>query len=623
MLNRVIRYGTYRLLALAVLLLCGGYVATAAETDDSPIVYIDGAKYRVYTVVKGDPLYSLSKRFEVEIDNIVKANPVLAEGLKSGQTIKIPLSKAANKPAKKSKKEFTSHTVKRGETLYSISRRYSISVNTLIEDNNVDPTHLSVGTKLHIRRSEMGRTTEETTLKEITEQSEAMNSVTTDDNYDFHVVHSGETAENIAERFGTTVKQLLTLNHFKSGDDICEGVIIKVPTPTIAASTSEPTTATEEVTRVGEAVTFRSLDKEATARVALMLPFTQRGAVSQNYVDFYQGFLMGVDKVRMMGYSIDLDVFDTHHQHDVIASILNDNPTIAHSDLIVGPVYEDEIIPVSRFVEQHNIPLVSPLANLAQVESNSIFQMSPTAESRYNKVGDLFNGSRRIVVITSESIDADFKAEVERLIGNEPYLTHLYRYEHQSVIEEREKARAAGEEVEPTPSDMTPLLDSEEQTLFVILSSDEIEVDRILAALASAKISLTARTGKSAPYMIFGNNRWNRYRNIDRSLFFSNNVVMLSTYHVDRSNTTVRDFSQRYVKEFNSTPSLYTYRGYDAAVIFISALYGDLNKGLSLESHTPLQTPYRFTNDEASPSVRRNSEWVRVNYKSNFTITTE
>lgn len=622
MLNRVIRYGTYRLLALAVLLLCGGEVATAAETDDCPIVYIDGAKYKVYTVAKGDTLYSLSKCFGVEIDNIVKANPILTEGLKSGQTIKIPLSKAAHKSAKKSKKEFTSHTVKRGETLYSISRRYSISVNTLIEDNNVDPAHLAVGTKLHIRRSEAGRTTEETTLKEIAEQSEAMNSVTTDDNYDFHVVHSGETAENIAERFGTTVKQLLTLNHFKSGDDICEGVIIKVPTPTPAASTSEQTVAAEAVKR-SETVTFRSLDKEATARVALMLPFTQRGTVSQNYVDFYQGFLMGVDKVRMMGYSIDLDVFDTHHQHDVIASVLSDNPSLAHTDLIVGPVYEDEIIPVSRFAEQHNIPLVSPLANLTQIESNNIFQMSPTAESRYNKVSDLFNGSRRIVVITSENVDDDFKAEVERLIGNEPYHTHLYRYEHQSIIEEREKARAAGAEVEPTPSDMTPLLDSDEQTLFVILSSDEIEVDRILAALASAKISLTARTGKSAPYMIFGNNRWNRYRNIDRSLFFSNNVVMLSTYHVDRSNATVRDFSQRYIKEFNSTPSLYTYRGYDAAVIFISALYGNLNEGLSLESHTPLQTPYRFVTDEASPSVRRNSEWVRVNYKSNVTITTE
>lgn len=605
--------------AVAAMTLSSATIVSANNrNDEMQIVYIDGVKYNIYNVAKGDTLYSLSKRFGVSIDEITRINPSLVDGLKAGQALKIPLPKQSQKKAKKSKKQFQTHVVKRGETLFGISRRYEISLNTLIEDNNADPAHLAVGTKLYIRRSEIGQTTEQEAQTEVTEQSAAMNSVT-DNDYSFHVVHKGETAENIAARFNTTVEQLLLLNQMKSRSDICRGAIIKVP-KILSDTTNNADNNAEKVVAKPQSVKFRSLNAGQIARVSLLLPFTQRGTTSQNYIDFYQGFLMGIDSVRMAGHSIDLDVFDTRHDHTTIASILDSEP-LAQADLIVGPVYEDEVIPVSRHAEKHNIPIVSPLANLSQFESNAVFQMSPRLDDKYAKIANLFDGSRRVVVITSDAIDADFQTEAEKIIGTTPYITHLYRYEHQSVIEEREKARAEGEEVEPTPSDMTPLLESDEPTVFIILSSDEIEVDRILAALASARISLTARSCKVAPYVVFGNSRWNRYRNIDRSLFFANNVVMLSTYHVDRSNTGTLNFSKRYTKAFNALPSLYAYRGYDAAVIFLSSLYSGIDTGLQNERFVPLQTPYNFSTDE--DTTRRNNEWVRVNYNSNYTITTE
>ncbi len=605
--------------AVATLTLSTSATALADNKEGNmQIVYIDGVKYNIYNVAKGDTLYSLSKRFGISIDEITRINPSLVDGLKAGQALKIPLAKQNQKKVKKPKKQFQTHTVKRGETLFGISRRYEISLNTLIEDNNVDPAHLAVGTKLYIRRSEIGQTSEQEAQTEVAEQSAAMNSVT-DNDYSFHVVHKGENAENIASRFGTTVEQLLALNQMKSSNEICRGAIIKVP-KILSDSTQSTSDGSKESEAKPQSVVFRSLKAGETARVALMLPFTQRGTTSQNYIDFYQGFLMGIDSIRMAGHSIDLDVFDTCHDHTTIASILDSEP-LSQADLIVGPVYEDEVIPVSRHAEKRNIPIVSPLANMSQFESNAVFQMSPRLDAKYTKIANLFDGSRRVVVITSDTIDSDFQTEAEKIIGTTPHLTHLYRYEHQSIIEEREKARAEGKEVEPTPSDMAPLLESDEPTVFVILSSDEIEVDRILAALASARISLTARSCKVAPYVVFGNSRWNRYRNIDRSLFFANNVVMLSTYHIDRSNARVLNFSKSYTKAFNTLPSLYTYRGYDAAIIFVSSLYSNIGTGLQGEHFTPLQTPYNF--DTSDHTTRRNNEWVRVNYNSNYTITTE
>ena len=140
--------------ALAALFCCG-----VASAQSEQIVYIDGVKYTAYTAQQGDTLYSLSKRYGVTIDQITTANPVLAEGLKAGQTIKIPHPAEPTKKQKqpkRSKKQFKSYVVRKGDTLYSIARKYEISVATLMEDNaGVDPAHLAVGQTLYIRNSQI------------------------------------------------------------------------------------------------------------------------------------------------------------------------------------------------------------------------------------------------------------------------------------------------------------------------------------------------------------------------------------------------------------------------------------------------------------------------------------
>ena len=57
-------------------------------------------------------------------------------------------------------------------------------------------------------------------------------------------------------------------------------------------------------------------------------------------------------------------------------------------------------------------------------------------------------------------------------------------------------------------------------------------------------------------------------------------------------------------------------------MIFIRSLYNDMESGLEGLRYSPLLTPYIFIEDNNS-KVRTNNEWIRVNYNSNFTITTE
>lgn len=621
-----------RISVAALALLMGIGVATA---QNEQIVYIDGVKYTVYTVVKGDTLYSLSKRYNITIEELTAANPAMADGLKAGCNIKIPhkVEPKSKKSPKKSKRLFRSYKVAKGDTMYSIARLFEISVTTLIEDNaNIDPAQIKVGDIIYVRRDQIGTVTEQQNREHLDNQQKAMNSVASDQ-YSYHVVHQGETAESIAQRFDTKVKTLLELNGFDSRDSIREGLIIKVPKPKSGTALpqqpaqgqqpQEQTTpaVTEPKAEVVEDVRFRALYPDTRAEVALMLPLGTRERANQNYVDFYQGFLLAADSLRLEGYESHIHLYNTAHDIAKVDQIIA-SEQLKSANLIIGPVYEDTLIPVARYAQKHSIPVVSPLANLTQSSYSNVFQMSPRAESKFAKVANLFDGSHRIVVITSQTIDKDFDAEIKQLLGEREYTTHHYVYEHPSVIEKRQKALAEGQEAEPSPSDLSPLLDSTEKTLFIILAGTEVETDRILAALASANISLASRSIKAAPYRVFGNNKWNRYKNIDRSLFFSNNVVMLSTYLNDRNNEKIRKFSADYVSAFGVMPSLYSFRGYDAAMIFIRSLYDRIGSGLADVIYSPLQTPYKFVQNEQS-RLRINSEWIRVNYNRNFTITAE
>ena len=547
------------LITLAFILF--GAVSAVSAQD---VVVVNGVKYAVHDVVKGETLYSLARRYGVTVDDIIAANAVLTDGLKAGQRIKIPVKPADEKEQPKSHV----HKVVRGETLYSLAKQHNLTVEELREAN----PHVKKGLKA-------GQ------LIEIPIKAVA--------------------AEQPAPQQTPAVQT-------------------EVTTP----QTEQSQSGTVAEQTVVEPVSFRTLKQGDRAEVALLLPLGTQEQPSQNYLDFYRGFLIGLDSVRMSGHSVNLSLYNTAHDYNRVVEIISSG-ALDRADLVVGPVYEDELIPVATALRERSTPIVSPLANLTQTTSNNVFQMSPSPASKLAKVRGLFDGSKRVVIISTDSVDKEFDSEVRSMLRDTSYVVeHKYIYEHPSVIEkrekEREKMREAGLEVEdtPSPSDMSPLLRGEEPTVIVITADNEIEVDRILAAIASANIALTARSQRVVPFVVFGNNRWNRYRNIDRAILFTNNVTMLSTYHARRSEPVIRAFDKRFVEEYGALPSLYAYRGYDAAVVFVKSLYGTMETGLEGVHSKPLLTPYIFEVDEKS-GLRINNQWIKVNYNSNFTITTE
>jgi len=596
-----------KILSMIAVLLFVSIASFARAPQD--IVYINGEKFYVHKVVDGETIYSLSRMYDVDEETIVKYNKSTEQGLKAQDILKIPVAEAKvdRRSNRKLRRVFDLHYVVAGETLYSISRLYIIPISTIMEDNtSLDPIHLKLGQRILIRKRKIGTGDEASTKEEWSEYHSDLNSVAADGEA-YHLILAGETFYSLSRRFEITEDQLSQMNNGLRSTELKVGAIIKVPKQAIEIGDDNQT---EEVVVERIEVDFRALSRSQEVNVALLLPMSSaNGDVNRSYLEFYQGFLLGLDYVKTVdGHGVNLTLFDTKGDSMEINNIVRSEEFL-RSNIIVGPIYERELSPVLEIAEQLSIPVVSPLANITTQCSDVLFQMATTPQTKYDKVKEtLQDTTKRITLIYTNKSDSGFEKEIIPLLEGVNYTKYVYKYVR------------GGDGASST--DLAPIFISDADNIFIIMSSNEIEVDRLLAGIASAYTNMKSRGQNPPSYTILGNVRWNRFKNIDRTMFFKNNVIFLSSYHAKRDVAIIQNIDRTYIKEFGSLPTLFSYRGYDAAVIFMPAMYGDIEYDMEDKQYKPLQTTYIFKkSDDASNHVNMN--WNKITYNQDYTIIIE
>lgn len=166
-----------------------------------------------YVVKKGDSLYSIASKYNVTITEIKKANNLTSNLLSIGQTLKIPMT-TSDTPSE----DYVEYTVKKGDSLYSIAKRYDVSVEELIDFNNLKSSILSVGQVLKIP------TEEEAFPGEI---KECYGDNYQETEYITHTVKRGDNLYDIARMYNTSVIHIMDLNNLKS-TNLQIGQVLKV-----------------------------------------------------------------------------------------------------------------------------------------------------------------------------------------------------------------------------------------------------------------------------------------------------------------------------------------------------------------------------------------------------------
>ena len=99
---------------------------------------------QTYIVKQGDTLYGISNQFGVSVTELASLNQVNASTLQIGQVLKIP-SNSGNNPD-----NMFYYTVVGGDTLYSIAKKYNTSVSEILSLNYLSNTNLSIGQVIRI-----------------------------------------------------------------------------------------------------------------------------------------------------------------------------------------------------------------------------------------------------------------------------------------------------------------------------------------------------------------------------------------------------------------------------------------------------------------------------------------
>lgn len=574
------------------------------------IVRIEGDSYYVHTVEAGQTLYSLAKAYDVTTSAIVHYNPLVAGGLKAGQVLKIP-AVGISQPKmsqRKINRLFDEHEVKQGETVYSISRMYAVPVATLLEDNkSLDPTHLAIGQIVLVRKADKGDGNEQESMQQLSEYKDALNSVSND--YIYHLVTHGETIYSLSKLYGISQEELIEMNSLTDG--LKAGAMIRVgiaPQATLPPEESEEADQPQDESdsnqpSLGENIEIAPTESSRHADIALTLPLRINGnAASVSYLEFYQGFLLGLEDLKSEGLSFTVNLYNSARSEEKSAEIV-DSPEFEGTDLIVGPVYDNEINAVLPYAVENRIAVVSPLAATDSLHSPVLFGMAPKESSKMDKMRQMFADEDNIVLVYGTSIDQEFDTEVREALSGKNFSSYNY----------------VGGEI---PSS---LFKSEKRNVYVVLAKNELEADKILAALSSAHNNLVSRSQlHSASVNVIGSSRWNRFNNIDRNLYFKLGVRYVTSYLAKRGNAVINRFDSQYIDSFQSLPSMYSYRGYDAAMIFGRAVLSPLGAVGYVQSqlHTPLQTTYRFAQTQEGDTYV-NQEWIIVKYNSDYTISGE
>lgn len=590
-----------------------------ADNPDLPVVSILGGKYYMYESQKGESLFGIARKFGWDDEQLQKLNPDAISPLKKGVKIYYPvevngdLKEKVGVPKSSVNTEFD-HIIKRGETVYSIAKLYSIPVETIYRLNPSSRKGIKAGEKLKI-----------STIK--------ISGSEDDESDGYYRIKQGETLYSVSKAHGITVEALMKSNpgiaenNFKAGSMIKippRGAGMKVSTQTVTETRVEsfneyqvqkdeswtsvarkngvevqdlkdanpdvkqlknkqtitiPVVQDEEVTK--DIVTtdprentddgirqiyedvhkIADADKIYTVKVAIVA----ENPSSNKDLEFIRGILTGIDNLKHRDFKIDLKVIDGNDgSESVIGDLDSFKPTIVFST-------SEKNVP--EYLSQYAEVSLTPVVNTFDVKSEE-YASNPWIIQLLTP-SNLFN----------ESI----AAHVYEKYGNyklifagdedpeDQLASALKRFWDASMIKKAKVEEIRANKFDPNGK-------------YVIYGNPvkKSDVLTILNGVASIK-----EESPFAEIVMLGRPNWIVFDETLSDELHKAEAMIPSRFYIDRESDAWRQFNMRYKTLFDRSPlksiPLYAAVGYDNALYFIQQLAksnGDINELHSMTNNT-------------------------------------
>lgn len=274
--------------------------------------------YGKHIVKEGETLYGISKSYSCSVDDLKKLNDNLSDGISPGQEIIIPRKLGSVEPGEviqtdpvvreedpptetysvSVKDSIVEHTVLPHETLYSISKRYMVSSDTIMALNGMRNTRVKKGDVLKIPVKQVNYQVIEKDLVDLTPK-------------DSLIIPEKESLFKDVYNIALMLPLMLDKNE-------------------------------REMSRPLKVDQVREMYK--TTKIAF---------------DFYQGFLLAADSLTKAGMNVNIYIYDTKNDTNTIASVFK-KVEFQEMDLVVGPLFRKTSAYAAKKCAERNIRIVLP-----------------------------------------------------------------------------------------------------------------------------------------------------------------------------------------------------------------------------------------------------------------------
>lgn len=495
----------------------------------------------LHEVKAGETLYSLSRKYGVTIADIQKANPGLTENILAGQTLKIPPTSAtATMATQASETTTTTATTARVKTdNTTVNVAHTDEARTLVE-STPHPTLLAEGEPL---------------CKQM------------------HEVKKKETLYSISQLYGITIDELIAANPPLKDKKLKKGQTICIPYTQAELAAMQPVEEEEEEVVVKEPV---------PVNMAVIMPFglkqekKTREAITM--IDFYEGIMLAISELKQDGLVCNVMAYDEEQIDSILAL-----PRLKDVKLIIGGKDQHNIEKLKTFAEDNNISLVVPLSSATSLVNNTrnVYQVNQKMENNtYNRAFDSFTSmhpyANYIFVNIEEQTDKiDYVVRMKNYLNNENISYHNINFkEMEGIIE---------------------LLAEGKENIIVPTSSTKTAFDRLVKRLNELELN-------AYDIDLLGYPDWQTFADKEPETFRKYNCMFFTSFYNNPNATETYTFSQKFRTTFGRdqlpTYPHYGMLGYDIANFFVMHMYvegEDFAANIeNLESRS-LQNPMHFS----------------------------
>ena len=439
--------------------------------------------------------------------------------------------------------------------------------------------------------------------------------------YYIHTVAKGQTVYKISKTYGIAADELIRLNP-EISDGIRVNQELKIPagkaaskTPVVQEQQPTPPPAAAETAEKPADIPGKPCGTDPSVKkdvydVAFMMHFFlgDTDTLEMNnlpedpaqvyrpfqFIQFYEGFLMGVDSLKKSGLPVRIHVYDVSSDTGRTKKFL-ENPELKKMDLIIGLMYHRNFQIVAEFSRQNGIPIVSPVSEReSQVAGNPmVIKVRPSASSLVPEVAAMiieqYPEANLVIVRNPQSRFREMADQLQKTCG------------------------AGGMNAAVTESHtMTDHLQKEQLNIVAIFSENKSTILDLMTQLNGIKTQYNLS--------VFGLPGWDRIDGLEVDYLVSLRTHMAAPYFIDYDRSDVNNFIRGFQETIKTDPDPLAFIGYDVAQYFLSALvkYG-ASFPSCMKEYDPelLETRYEFA--KTALGGYENQHWSLFYYE-NFRV---